>query len=51
MNLEKKLYAVRDVANVLGITPRTVWRWVENKEFPEPDIKKGDQFLRWRECH
>jgi prophage regulatory protein len=33
---DARLIDVNEVAQRLGVTPRTVWRWVEEGRFPEP---------------
>ena len=38
---------VRQVAELLGVHPRTVWRLVSSGDLPEP-IHIGPKIVRWR---
>ena len=38
---------VRQVADLLGVHPRTVWRLVSSGDLPKP-IKIGPKIVRWR---
>lgn len=41
------LYTVADVARILDVTERTVWKWTAEGRLPEP-IKMGERWTRWR---
>ena len=36
------------VSEMLSIAPRTLWRWVSEKQFPAPDFRKNERVVRWR---
>lgn len=38
---------VREVAELLGVNPRTIWRLSARGEIPAP-IRLGDRVVRWR---
>lgn len=38
---------VREVAELLGVNTRTVWRMSQRGEIPAP-IRLGDRVVRWR---
>ncbi len=38
---------VREVAELLGVSARTVWRMSQRGEIPAP-IRLGDRVVRWR---
>jgi excisionase family DNA binding protein len=40
---------VREVAELLGVNARTVWRLSQRGEIPAP-IRLGDRVVRWRLC-
>ena len=42
----EKMLCLKDVAGLLGICPRTVWRLVQREEFPRP-VKVGAA-SRWK---
>lgn len=44
----KRLLKVEDVATMIGVTPRTIMRWVDDEAFAEP-VRLGLRILRWRE--
>jgi len=33
----------------IGMSRRTLWRWIAGKKFPKPDIAIGRKHRRWRE--
>jgi predicted DNA-binding transcriptional regulator AlpA len=38
-----------DVAAMLGVSPVTLWRWRNAKEFPEPiQLDKSGRLIGWR---
>lgn len=39
--------SVREVAELLGVNPRTVWRMAQTGEIPTP-IRLGERIVRWR---
>ena len=47
MKVDNKLYDVKGIAAVLSISARTLWRWIQEGQFPKPDIKR-DKFVRWK---
>lgn len=38
---------VREVAELLGVNARTIWRMTQRGELPAP-IRLGDRVVRWR---
>lgn len=38
---------VREVADLLGVNPRTVWRMAQTGDIPAP-IRLGPRVVRWR---
>lgn len=46
-NLPDLLLTVKDVAEILSVGVRTVWRWTAAGEIPQP-IKLGRSTVRWR---
>ncbi|QQS08988.1 MAG: helix-turn-helix domain-containing protein [Phycisphaerales bacterium] len=40
---------VREVAELLGVNARTIWRMAQRGELPAP-IRLGDRVVRWRLC-
>ncbi len=43
---DKLVFDVREVAKLLGVSPRSVWEWANNGKFPQP-IALG-RLRRWR---
>ncbi|MGE3323717.1 MAG: helix-turn-helix transcriptional regulator [Phycisphaerales bacterium] len=39
--------SVREVAELLGVNPRTVWRMAQTGDIPAP-IRLGERIVRWR---
>lgn len=39
--------SVREVADLLGVNARTVWRMAQRGEIPAP-IRLGERVVRWR---
>jgi len=39
--------SVREVAELLGVNARTVWRMAQRGEIPAP-IRLGERIVRWR---
>jgi predicted DNA-binding transcriptional regulator AlpA len=44
----KLLLDVCEVAALLGLGERTVWKFVSNGTFPRPDVKIGTKIRKWR---
>lgn len=44
---EVTLLSVRQVADVLGVHPRSVWRLAQTGDIPAP-IRLSDRVIRWR---
>ncbi len=42
-----QLYRLREVAAIVGVHPRTIQRWMEELDFPQP-LKVGKSAIRWR---
>lgn len=42
-----RLLTVRDVADLLAVHPRTIWRLVATGDIPAP-IRLGSKAVRWR---
>lgn len=36
-----------DVADLIGISDRTLWRLVEKGSFPKPDVRLSRKLVRW----
>ena len=43
----EQLLTVKDVADFLSISVRTVWRWTAENKIPQP-IKLGYNVVRWK---
>lgn len=43
----ERLLTVREVARLLSVQPRSVWRMASFGELPKR-LRLGDKFLRWR---
>lgn len=43
----EELLSARDLAGVLGVSVRSIWRWVSSGRLPKPDLRYG-QLVRWR---
>lgn len=41
MNLELNYYSPSQIAALLSISPKTVYRWIERRELPAVQMKKG----------
>lgn len=41
------MVSVREVAELLGVNARTVWRMAQRGEIPAP-IRLGERVVRWR---
>lgn len=41
------LYRAVDVAELLKVSKRTLWTWVAEGKWPDPDIRRGARFRRW----
>lgn len=37
----------QDIAALVGVTARSVERWVAEGSFPQPDICIGERLIRW----
>ena len=44
----KLLLNIAEVAALLGLAERTLWRWVSSHTFPTPDVSLGKRIRRWR---
>jgi excisionase family DNA binding protein len=45
---EEKHFSVRELAQILGVGKRTIWRWVAKGILPEP-IRYGPAVVHFRE--
>lgn len=43
----EKLLKLSDVIELTGVTSSTIYRWIENEQFPKP-IAVGPNTRRWR---
>lgn len=34
----EKLYRYRDLVRIIGVSRITIWRWIRDGKFPEPDL-------------
>lgn len=47
---EGSLLKVQEVADILAVHVRTIWRWVSEKKIPEP-VRVSKYVVRWhRQC-
>jgi len=37
-----------EIAQLLGVGTRTIWRWVSSGVFPQPDLRVGPRIVKWR---
>lgn len=44
---EFKLLTTKDIAEVMGVKPQTIYTWLHRKQMPEPDIRLK-RYTRWR---
>jgi predicted DNA-binding transcriptional regulator AlpA len=42
------LLDIADVATLIAIGERTLWRWISVGAFPPPDISVGAKYRRWK---
>lgn len=42
-----KYHSAKEVAQALGVSERTVWRWVKQGRFPKP-LRISEGVTRWR---
>jgi excisionase family DNA binding protein len=42
------MMTIKDISNKLGVNARTVYRWIDDGEFPKSDLKIGNT-RRWKE--
>ncbi len=42
------LIDVGEVARLLSVGQRSLWRWISTGDFPPPDVALGRKFRRWR---
>ncbi len=40
--------SIKQIGKTIGVTPRSLWRWVAQGAFPAPDLKVGGRIRRWR---
>lgn len=45
-----KIYRISEVADLIGATPNTIWRWAKAGTFPAP-IRIGSNSVGWRSDH
>lgn len=46
--LGDELVRRKEIAAALRISNRTLSRWISTGEFPRPDLRLGERYLRWR---
>jgi prophage regulatory protein len=46
-SFEIEFVTARDVAELLCVSPRTVWRWASSGQLPAP-VRVGPRCTRWR---
>lgn len=44
----ERLYTAKEVAALLGLHPKSIWRYVNEGKLAEP-IKRGSRFTRWKQ--
>ena len=44
--MEQQIFTVKEVAEFFRVGVSTVWRWVQNGDFPQP-VKFGGNTSRW----
>jgi len=42
------MLTVDDLAELLRLAPRTVWRMIGTGQLPPPDLRIGKRVVRWR---
>lgn len=42
-----ELLTAKNIADMVKIHIKTVWKWVEQGKLPAPDIQRGPKFTRW----
>src|SRR2546430_15995892 len=42
-----QLYRLPQVSHLMGVHPRTIWRWMDTENFPRP-FKVGPAAIAWR---
>jgi predicted DNA-binding transcriptional regulator AlpA len=42
-----QLYRLPQVSHLMGVHPRTIWRWMASENFPRP-FKIGPSVIAWR---
>jgi predicted DNA-binding transcriptional regulator AlpA len=40
--------SLSDIADILGVTPRTILNWRKAGQFPDPDVRIGRRTFRWK---
>jgi predicted DNA-binding transcriptional regulator AlpA len=45
---DMQLLSVDDIAKLVGVTATSVWRWVDDGEFPPPDMRISSRVTRWK---
>lgn len=45
----EKLWTQEQLAEHIGVHPKTITRWVESGDFPQP-IRLGRRVLRWQDA-
>jgi len=45
--IENRWLRVRQVADYLNVSPATIWRWLETRDFPKP-VKIGPRVTAWK---
>lgn len=45
---QDRLLTVIEVGALLKLAPRTVWKYLAAGKIPEPAVRDGRKFVRWR---
>lgn len=46
-SIQNRWLRVRQVADYFSVSPATIWRWLETRDFPKP-VKIGPRVTAWR---
>jgi prophage regulatory protein len=44
---DRRFLTVKEVAQIFGVAPNTIWRWVRGGRFPAP-VEMSAAYKRWR---